>query len=83
MDTERLRVKVGMGLHLQLFIDATVDNLKRGEELDGLCEEYVSNLSLIKRLAQECISRLPILPNLSASSILTYPEKIRTLYVQK
>jgi len=58
MDTERLQVKVGMGLHLQLFIDATVDILKRGEELDGLCEEYVSNLSLIKRLAQECIPRL-------------------------
>ena len=58
MDTERLRVKVGMGLHLQLFIDATVDKLKRGDELDGLCEDYVSNLSLIKRLTEECSSRL-------------------------
>lgn len=58
MDAKRLKVKVGMGLHLQLFIDATVDKLKRGEELDGLCEAYVSNLTLIKRPAQECISRL-------------------------
>ena len=48
-----------MGLHLQLFIDATVDKLKRGEDLQGMHEEYVSNILLIQRLAHECFSSLP------------------------
>ena len=53
-----MRVKVGMGVQLQLFIGTTVDTRKHGEERDGLCKEYISNLSLIKTLAQECASRL-------------------------
>jgi len=58
MNPPTLKVNVGMGVHLQLFVDATVAALKSGGEVTGLHREYVENISRIQSLAQECLDQL-------------------------
>ena len=59
MTKEKLKVKTDFfQTHLQLFVTATVEKLNHGEPLEGIQEEYVSNIRRIQALAQECLSEL-------------------------
>jgi len=58
MHAERLKVSVGLGTHLQLFIDATIEKLQRHEPLSGIQKDYVENINLMQRLVRECAERL-------------------------
>jgi hypothetical protein len=59
MAVEELKVAVGMGLHLQLFVDAIVESLKRGAELAGVQKDYVDNIARIRTLATRCRQAVP------------------------
>lgn len=59
MAVQELKVDVGMGLHLQLFVDAVVDSLKRNVELAGVQKDYVDNIARIRTLASKCRQAIP------------------------